>query len=97
MLLTNLFQLINNLDKHFYIFYKPNKEEISFPIKKISLESTRCILICGKSSNKQLSDLVNLLGNMKQKNIPLNIQVEQKNFPVYGLQIDRLNNRIYLK
>lgn len=97
MLLTNLFQLINDLDKSFYLFFKPAKEKNTFPIKKIALESTKCILICGENANKQLNDLITLLGAIKQKNIPLVIQLKDKKYKIYSLQIDRTARRIYLK
>lgn len=97
MLLTNLFQLINDLDKNFSLFFKPIKDSKAYPIQKITLESTKCILICGKDSAKTLNDLITLLGKIKQKNIPLEIQLSKQIYQIYGLQIDRINKHLYLK
>lgn len=97
MLLTNLFQLINDLDKNFSLFFKSTKDNKTYPIQKITLESTKCILICGKNSAKTISDLITLLGKIKQKNIPLEIQLSKHIYKIYGLQIDRINKHLYLK
>lgn len=97
MLLTNLFQLINDLDKNFSLFFKPIKNNKTYPIQKITLESKKCVLICGKDSAKTINDLITLLGKIKQKNIPLEIQLSKQFYKIYGLQIDRTNKRLYLK
>ena len=97
MLLTNLFQLTQDLDKNLNLFYSNDSLKHAIPIRKINLTSDKCCLICKEGNPRTLRELNSLLGKIKQKNIPVFIEYLHSTYNIFGLQINNENKQIYLK
>ncbi|WP_297817309.1 hypothetical protein [uncultured Lactobacillus sp.] len=97
MQLTNFLHLVNDLDKSYTIFFCKEKNGPQWPIFKVNLTSSKCILACQKDKKpKTIQDILYLFSRLKQKNISLTVQSEGQEYHFFGIQIDPQRKRINL-
>lgn len=93
MTLTNLLQLINDLNPNYKIYLRIKKQD--YPLAKIKVGANNCQLLSGKSA-LNIRQLIQLVKNLHRRGIPLQIINDEKSTSVYGIQISLENFRIIL-
>lgn len=84
MTLNNLLQLIANINPNYSFYMKANGKNL--PLAKIALTSNTCLLYPGENTiNKRR--LLALIGHLHHGNIAVKMVIENKKYPVYGLQL----------
>lgn len=85
MKLTNLLQLINNLNQNINFFVQINDTRL--PLSKITITNTECLIYPGKKALTK-AQILSLIKNLHHKGISLKIVDKEKRIPIYGIQIN---------
>lgn len=93
MRLTDLLQLINDLNINTTFYLKKNEHIL--PWSKLTLTDGRCLLYPGKKAMTK-AKLIRLVGQMHNRGIPLLMVIDQQEYHIFGLQIQEENNKIIL-
>lgn len=93
MTLTNLLQLINDLNPNYEIYLRIKNQD--YPLAKIKVGANNCQLLGGKSA-LNIRQLIQLVKNLHRRGIPLQIINDEKSTSVYGIQISLEKFRITL-
>ncbi|BDR60201.1 hypothetical protein [Lactobacillus xylocopicola] len=93
MRLTDFLQLTNDLNKQTTL-YLTLADRVR-PLTSLKISSRACVLYPG-TSPMTLTKLTRLVINLHDRNLPLAIQGEGEQVPVYGIQIRPESNSIRL-
>lgn len=93
MRLTDLLQLIDDLNVN-TTFYLKNGEQL-FPVGKLTIEEGKCLLHAGQHPMTK-AKIVKIVRHMHGRGIPLLMEIEQKETPIFGLQIKEGNGTAVL-
>lgn len=96
MRLNNFFKLVADIDSSYKIYFKQEKNGPKKSIFKITLSSSECLFLAGTKPAKNISNCFKIIQNIQNKDIPLLIQLDNKKYEFYGVQIDPMNRAIYL-
>lgn len=84
MRLTDLLQLINDLNTNTNFYLKVNDQIL--PWGKLTIENDRCLLYPGQNAMTK-SKLIKLVGRIHGRGIPLVVIANDQEIPLFGLQI----------
>lgn len=84
MRLTDLLQLINDLNTNTKFYLKINEQIL--PWGKLTLENDKCLLYPGKIAMTK-NKLIKLVAHIHGRGIPLRVKVNEQEIPLFGLQI----------
>ncbi|MGN1272103.1 MAG: hypothetical protein ACI4T3_03085 [Lactobacillus sp.] len=84
MRLTDLLQLIDDLNLNTQFYLKIAGE--TMPWSKLTLAGEKCLLYPGEKALTK-AKIVNLVGKMHSRGIPLIAVVNDQEYPLFGLQI----------
>ncbi|WP_308556798.1 hypothetical protein [uncultured Lactobacillus sp.] len=84
MRLTDLLQLIDDLNLNTQFYLKIDGK--TMPWSKLTLAGEQCLLYPGKKALTK-AKIVNLVGKMHSRGIPLIAVVNNQEYPLFGLQI----------
>lgn len=84
MRLTDLLQLIDDLNLNTNFYLKHDDQLLKW--SKLTITDGKCLLFPGqKAMTKQ--KLIKLVSRMHGRGIPLLMVIDQKEYPIFGLQI----------
>lgn len=96
MQLDSFLQLTKDLNPNYFLYYRSAKKDKFYPITKVTISAQECIFEIKNNHAKSLADIQKIFQHIHQTEINLLISYQKQKKTIYGIQIDSIQQKIYL-